>query len=183
MKLKKIILTLFVVLISLVSIFPANAEVLRKQTHKRWSSFILANDGTQNPRIATINNNEIALTVDFYKDNYGNYSYVVSVIIPDNENKYKDTSYIVRDMQVRVDNKPIQYINSRVSHSNGGWFLEFGKGLADSFLEQAKKGHTIRIKLMLDDPLYFSYSLSGFTAAYNRAMSLFPHTKTDADYF
>ena len=174
MKLKKMILALFVSLIVLGSIYPVNATPIMSESHKNWTSFFsVQNDGIKFPVIGTSDAEGNRLAVAFVKDRDGTLVYGLSIFIPHNKDFDQFDIYNC-PMQVRVDNNSIQYIFGTINHKDNWWRIDFGDGITRNFLQQAIKGQNLRIMIMaIDTPIYFNFSLSGFTAASYRAMSLF----------
>lgn len=172
------ILALFVSLIVLGSIYPVNATAIMGEFHKNWASFLSVQDnGLKFPAIGTSDAEGNGLDVVFAKDRYRYDTVVYGLMISIPDNKVFDQSDIYEcPMQVRVDNNSIQYIFGTLSHKVDAWFIEFDEGLSPNFIQQAMKGQNIRIKIMVKDAtINFNFSLSGFTAAYYRAISLFQY--------
>lgn len=174
----KIVLFVSVYLSCIESCF---CEIIKNAVHYNWESYIyVADNNVRVPRISCTNNSNI-IVISFFPD--GEYA----VFIGDSNQKpgnYGDT--LEDSALVRIDEGNIFNIKTKFECTNGYWLVHLGRGLNGDFIEQTKAGHTLRIKLFLkgsDDALYFHFSLKGFTAAYNRALSFVAPVKRDEDYF
>jgi hypothetical protein len=76
-------------------------------------------------------------------------------------------------IDTRIDTKPIFSNIGNINDTSENRFIYLGR-FSDPyrFISEAKKGSTIRMKIYFDNPAYINFSLHGFTAALNRAMSL-----------
>ena len=181
MKINKILFSFF---ISLLFTFNAQAEsgaFRNVKNHQYWSSGQLYINNEKIPRTVTTSvESRSSLIVDLEKKDL-NIIYKIMIITPKNTNEVGTT--VARQGETvscsaRVDQKTLYTPKCVISDDNSYYYATIT--VDDNFIEECKKGNTVRIKFDLGMSVYYRYSLRGFTSALNRATSFLI---TDEDFF
>lgn len=176
---KKFILALALVL-GLIG--TASAEVIEKQQHRDWESFILTFDGGACARMTTILGSNM-LAVDIHPRSrqypYGMYQVKLMEILQGSQKENWEMMVpITLSGKMRVDARTIYDVRFDFSLEGDILFANLGGEFNTTLVEEAKRG--LRLHLRVDSPRegkqpgLATFSLMGFTAAYNRCMSLMP---------
>ena len=163
----------FICVIFLLSFNTAHAKLTKSKCYKQWCSGIFVQGGTKMLRMGTVTNiggENLLFVIDFATDAT---SCIPSLMI--DRGKYRSerpTKNANIRIDTRVDTKPIFSNEGVIDDDADTRYIYIGK-FSDSnrFINEAIHGSTIRMKLYFDDPVFVSFSLQGFTAAFKRLMS------------
>ena len=184
---KRILLAL-VVLVSLFSSLPAGAEVLDSQTHKDWSSFVLATPTRRVARMTTMQGGTmLAIDVEPSSSSRSTWSIkMLEYLSGDSREFLEGVGTFSRYGQMRVDRRTTYDVRFDFYVQNDVIIIEMGGQFHDIFLREAAKGSVLRIKIEDAEPIYVKFSLQGFTAALKRCMMLadvIGNIPSDEDFF
>lgn len=177
---KKLILTLLITLLTFAG--NASAEIIEKQRHKDWESFILTFDGGVCARMSTLSPPTL-LIVDIFPRSaqYPSGMYQVKFIEPQNAQQKANLEMMVPFSlggKMRVDQRSIYDVTFDFSMLDNLLFVNLGGQFGQTLVDEAKRGRELFVRIdpvrKGANPTLTKFSLMGFTAAYNRCMSLLP---------
>jgi hypothetical protein len=84
--------------------------------------------------------------------------------------------------KLRIDNNPIYSVNASINTEVFSHETEVIFNVPIQFIEQAKKGSFLRLKVESIDKVY-KFNLSGFTSAYTRALNLLKENNSEGSFF
>lgn len=169
-------LAAFAALLLCIAVHATAAEVLDMQLHEKWASFIVTGSSWTTVRMAT-EEDETMLALDMYPDRTGRYGgswelKLLEMLPPGDAADMADLFPLALSGQMRVDRKKTHDVTFHFALEENLLVIRIAGDYHQAFLEEAKKGSMLRIKMGVDDPLYAGFSLDGFTAALNRCFRL-----------
>ena len=185
-RMKRILLVL-VVMVSLFSSLPAEAEVLELKKHKDWSSFVLVTPTRMAARMTTMQGGTM-LAIDVEPASSGSTWSIkmLEYLSGDSREFMEGMGNFSRYGQMRVDRRTTYDVRFDFYVQSDVLIIEMGGQFHDIFLREASKGAVLRIKIEDLEPIYAKFSLQGFTAALNRCMDLadvIGSIPSDEDFF
>ena len=148
-----------------------NGYFEEKAKYGSWRTGYLYLNNETFARMATFNHETLSA---FAVDLKGNY-YFASLIVaktPKYKGRINNTNTTKIPCQLRIDSREIFYNSCYLEETTDSFYIVIPEGLDLRFLEEARKGYTLRIKLETYDPIYFSFSLKGFTKGYAKISQL-----------
>ncbi|CAK7040730.1 MAG: hypothetical protein DELT_00770 [Desulfovibrio sp.] len=185
---KRIIFLLSVVFFTVTCPSATEAKILSRQIHSRWESFVLNIAQGVSSRMTTqgVDDKEgTTLALDAYPNTCA--SPVLKIISCQDSFAGQDKQYTIKG-SMRIDRQNIVNVEYEIDIKNSCMFITpRGRNFPSS--NNFKSGNYVRFKLDFDNPVYKRYSLSGFTAAYQRMIKIchdvqaILNERNDADYF
>ena len=157
------------------------------RSHQYWCSFV-NDDGTACIATTARNNRNTHLFVQLGTEQYQ--AVILYAKTPGEKGQKILNQPVRRDIQIRIDDRPIFYNRSLIEDTPEIIRLTFGGGLDQEFLVQSIRGDILRVKVF--DNTIFRFSLQGFTSAFRRGMDLArqqgsyrlrPRPRSDDSYF
>lgn len=173
-------LFLFITFLCLVS--TASAEIIEKQRHKDWDSFILTFNGGSCARMTTTVGNTM-LAVDIHPRSaqfpYGMYQVKMMEILHGQQKAgWEMMVPITLHGKMRVDSRTIYEVRFDFSLEGDILFANLGGEFNTTLVDEAMRGLRLHLRINSPkaggNPAIATFSLMGFTAAYNRCMNLMP---------
>lgn len=163
--------------------FSTYANRTNFKEHSDWNSMLTTEKKETVAIIETIKAHEV-YSIFMYKD--GGHIKTISVEKAISE---KGSTKIAKPIEVsckaRVDKKSVFSTKCLVYDDDNYNYIGIGKIDLEPFLKDSTEGKTIRFEIGStkkdSTPVYFSFSLNGFSEAYIRAYSLIMHN--DEDYY
>lgn len=138
-------------------------------SYKSWSVGYFEKNNKTFARLITINNGA-AFALDFENTTY----YATATVLKAeggrcrNNNSQKE----MVNCFLRIDTKDMYSTTCDIEENTNFFLITINSGLNEKFLKEAMAGRTLRLKLDFPSPVYFSFSLSGFTKGYAKVSQL-----------
>lgn len=182
-----------VIILALLMSFSSEcfAEVYNNRTYGKWDSYTVENElGKTCAAIYSEALNDpkgnIYTILRMYRDKRYTWQFLVNYKSNDEKYSNREVSY-----KIRIDNKKLRTIDALQSYDGKAIRVLFMCGNLDSeIFDEMKAGDYLRIKIA--DDVIFKFSLSGFTASYERCCKMrdnastfdsFHNRKEDKDFF
>jgi hypothetical protein len=178
---KKLIIALALILGCLFS-GSASADIIEKQKHRDWESFILTFNGGSCARMTTTVGNTM-LAVDIHPKSaqfpYGMYQVKMMEILHGQQKAgWEMMVPITLHGKMRVDARTIYEVRFDFSLEGDILFANLGGEFNTTLVDEAMRGLRLHLRINSPkaggNPAIATFSLMGFTAAYNRCMNLMP---------
>ena len=182
---KKILTAFVMAAVFCCMLSQARAEILEEQRHRDWNSFILTTPEGGMARMTTMDSGTM-LAIDMVPG--GGYFIRLLEYLPDVESgAYDVLDGVTLPGKMRVDRRRMYDVRF-MFHVRGDTLVV---GLAGEFnetlLQEARRGAVLRMKVGMEEPIFASFSLMGFSAALDRCMRLTRILESldppDSDYF
>lgn len=152
------------------------------KAHQSWSSALLYYENNSLGRLLSYSDDKLnSLIIDVYSDS----KYTIQIFIKKDSERIgsSHSKYGYTPCSARIDKKNIYSSNCKVADDSVFYFISpDANDLGSEFIRDCKQGNTVRFKVdMNSDSYYFSYSLKGFSFAFNRALGF--TRNNDASYF
>lgn len=173
---------LFLLVTFLCLVSTASAEIIERQRHKDWESFILTFEDGVCARMTTFVEPSIFVVDIFPKsERYPYGMYQVKIIEPQTDEQKANWEMVLPlslGGKMRVDSRSIYDVRFDFSMTNNVLFINLGGEFGQTLVDEAKRGRSLFLRInpvrKEGNPVLLKFSLMGFTAAYNRCMSLIP---------